>query len=127
MIDEKKLLYDFSTKVHKERFADYKTGGKGIYYLMDDVIRCIEKQPKVGGWILFSKKPPIQGQKVIVCKNGKTFEDLFEFDFPEEWQKEDDVELIGFLYGEITDGFAVLNNEKIYWQPLPQPYKENRS
>ncbi len=81
----------------------------------------MERSEDCGGWILFNEKLPKEGQKVLVYKSGKIFEDLFKFEFPEEWQKEDDAELIGFLYGEVTGGFAVLKNKKVYWQPLPQP------
>lgn len=58
MIDEKRLKYDLMAKTHKERFEDYKTGAKGIYYLSDDINECIDSQPKIGGWIPCSDRLP---------------------------------------------------------------------
>lgn len=58
MIDEKRLKYDLMAKTHKERFEDYKTGAKGIYYLSDDINECIDSQPKIGGWIPCSERLP---------------------------------------------------------------------
>lgn len=78
-----------------------------------------------GGWIDFNNKLPKNEEKVLLSKNGKTLQDLFEFYFPDE--NCEDCDVMGFLEGESSyyDGFTILNGNKdnIKWQPLPEPYR----
>lgn len=76
-------------------------------------------------WVDFNDRLPEDGQKIIISRKGETLGDLFEFSLPDEDCKDDEV--VGFVDGwcGIYDGFAVLkdNENKIAWQPLPEPYR----
>lgn len=119
MIDENKLKYDLMAKTHKERFNDYKTGAKGIYYLSDDINECIDNQPKIGGWIPCSERLPEEERFYIVTykfddeKNYKCHELYYgvaDGENDASWYIDDDCER---LYKPFT---------VIAWQPLPEAY-----
>lgn len=84
-----------------------------------------ENMENGSGWIDFNDKLPSDEQKVLVSKDRKTLNDLFEFYFPDK--DCEDSEVLGFLEGESAsyDGFVILkgNNDGIKWQPLPEPYR----
>ena len=118
MIDEKKLKYEIMASLHKEKFQDYKTGAKGIYYLSDDLYSLIDNQPQIGGWIPCSEPPKYDGSYIVAWlpKGMKSkantphyyavwgFQDgEWDIDVPEEYKKQE-IELMA-------------------WQPLPEPYK----
>lgn len=104
MIDEKKLKYEIMTNLHKERFQDYKTGAKGIYYLSDDLYSLIDNLPKIGGWIPCSERlPDEKGWYLVFAKNQRPF--------------------VAYFKGKTFP----LNNhyhEIVAWMPLPEPYEE---
>lgn len=81
-----------------------------------------------GGWIDFNDKLPNNQQTVLISKNRKTLEDLFEFYFPDK--DCEDNEVLGFLEGKSAsyDGFVILkdNKDDIAWQPLPEPYHQQQ-
>lgn len=114
MIDEKRLIeclkYDMSC---------FEVEGKNIaqlYVSVADMIRMIKGQPKIGDWIPCSERLPEDWQRVIVCSNGKTLEDMFTFS-PSGFffNDEQDLEI------KISKG----NENLIAWRSLPEPYEVN--
>lgn len=104
-----------------ELWQGYVGGVMQTFGFLIDNIKKLDKHYD-SEWISFSKQIPKEEQKVLVCRNGNVLKELFDFEFPEKWQKECSPGLIGFLYGEVTDGITVLENDnKIAWQPLPEP------
>jgi len=110
-IDEKKLKYEIMTNLHKEKFQDYKTGAKGIYYLSDDLYSLIDNLPKIGEWIPCSEKLPEFGaERFLVClQNGGIFMAAFLGEFME-------ISALGMRK-------FYKDNPVIAWQPLPLLFK----
>lgn len=74
MIDEDKLIRDLVANTHKERFKNYKTGSKDIYYLMQDVFDCIDRQTRSDGWI-----PCSDGKNLPEEKINPITDDFYEY------------------------------------------------
>lgn len=133
MIDEKKLIEDIDAEIkcmneEKERYfkaGNFHNGNIIVEQIsaINIIKKIIKNQPEIGRWIPCGERLPEDGQKVIVSKDGKTLDELFEF----ELSKPDcgDDELIGFLSGFYLDDIVILEENKntIAWQPLPDSWK----
>lgn len=85
------------------------------------------------GWIPCSERLPENGQKVLVSINGETLEEIFEFQLPDEEDREcyeEEFQCGDSIIGWFTprDGVVVgiYSGDTIIlaWQPLPEAYHE---
>lgn len=106
MIDENVLKNDLFINVHKERFQNYKTGEKGIYYLQKDVFDCIDRQKKISGWIPCNDRLPDTRNNILICLcNG--------------------YRTVGYYcQGKFFDLGSYPIDDVVAWQPLPDEYHE---
>ena len=118
MIDEKILLK--ALRGFYEREQEYKlvSDEKGIHYepqtgLIDEIIKYVQKMPKVGEWIPCSERLPEKTSSYLVTTIaadafGKPYYVM-------------DVALYNIVYG------WTLNNKKceeiFAWRPLPEPWE----
>lgn len=121
MIDEKKLIED----IKKEQCTLYEDDSQGDCQEYEpvngmyaaNVMRAIERQPKIGEWIPCSDRLPEWGTTTyLVClKNGGIFLAVF---LPNGEFKE----MSSMGTREFCD-----NNPVIAWQLLPEPYHEEKT
>lgn len=111
MIDEKKLIEDLKVQFD----ALYREDGELIYsdhvIIGDDVdaiIKLVNSQPQVGGWIPVSERLPKEYETVI----GVT--DLNYYCIAVYCKQH------GFRSMDVG-----VESDIIAWQPLPEPYKES--
>ena len=122
MIDEKKLLK--ALQGFHEREEEYKSvfDEQGIYYesqtgLIDEIIKYVQKMPKVGEWIPCSERLPEEKEPVLVqwekydrhLNITATYLDAMWLDDAEE------------KVFETING--VPNGKVVAWQPLPEPWE----
>lgn len=76
MIDEKILLRALRGFYEREREYKLVADEKGIHYepqtgLIDEIIKYVQKMPKVGEWIPCSERLPEKSLNLkVICKNG---------------------------------------------------------
>lgn len=109
MIDEKGLLH-WLRDYQFEFFAG--VGCEKEYNFIENLIKGIENEPKVGEWIPCSERLPSAGRKVLLQTKGNQMVVAF-LDKKNKW------------YVDSGDYFCTdLCAEPIAWQPLPESYKE---
>lgn len=118
MIDEKKLIemlrYDISC---------FETDGmkdEEMYIRVDDMMRMIEGQPKVGEWIPVTERLPTREEylkddgRFMLDDGNRRYQGLFDiYDRKFKFSMH-----IRGLYYELIEDKRV-----IAWMPLPEPYK----
>lgn len=162
MIDEKKLLRYLSDWWLSETprgdgtilFINGKPQKTPMMKAIEDFMRVVEEQPKVGEWIPVSERLPDNEQEVeitYVNKHWKTGEPLYftcrafytdgtmnteESDYV--WNETDNWEynekLDAYIIPEgwwervsFAEEFGVIDKPVIAWQPLPEPYEEQNN
>ncbi len=139
MIDEEELKYEIMVNLHKERFQDYRTGAKGIYYLFDDSCSLIDNLPKIGEWISCSDRLPENSKHKgafcpkykVMTKYGETvgwYNPDFESWFVLMWFMTERylTEEIDFERGDVPKIVRAPLDTNIVeaWKPLPDVYHE---
>lgn len=103
MIDEKKLIeclaHDMSCFETKEKKVSQ------LYVRVDDMVRMINGQPKIGGWIPCSERLPEENEEVICCFKSGVVKALVLFNCK--------------FHGKV---YAYEKSDIIAWQPLPEAY-----
>lgn len=110
MIDERSLL-NWLRNYQFENYAE--VGHEKEYNFIENLIKGIENEPKVGEWIPCSKEFPKELSYILVCTD------------------EDEVFLATYL-GTLNDGSHCFDDDDgmmwdgdvVAWMPLPEPYKE---
>lgn len=116
MIDEKKLIdalrYDLSC------FETDNLKDDELYIRVDNMIRMIEGQPKVGEWIPTSERLPEQSIEVFDGRHSSE---------PVIVTIKNDEGVYSSADSLLEDRWAckMQKDEVIAWQPLPEPYKED--
>ena len=105
MIDEKKLIECLAHDMSCFETDDKKISQ--LYVRVDDMVRMINGQPKIGGWIPCSERlPEEKGWYLVYAKNQRPF--------------------VAYFKGKTFP----LNNhyhEIVAWMPLPEPYEEKEN
>lgn len=115
MIDEKKLIECLAYDMSCFETEDKKVSQ--LYVRVDDMVRMINGQPKIGGWILCSERMPDKGVMnpitndyaeylCTVCVDGFRTVRLIKFDKDGCWVN----------HGMNFDKYVTA------WQPLPEAY-----
>ena len=106
MIDEKKLIECLAYDMSCFETEDKKVSQ--LYVRVDDMVRMINGQPKIGGWIPCSERLPEIEQTVLLS--------LRSLDVSVGFRANTD----GYFYTE-GEGYVLYENV-LAWQPLPEPY-----
>ena len=124
MIDEKKLLK--ALQGFHEREEEYKSvfDEQGIYYepqtgLIDEIIKYVQKMPKVAEWIPCSERLPEEGGIYIVDDRAFNSPWIHTAGFEvssQAWCENHGV-YYDDKYGRYEDGRITA------WQPLPEPWE----
>lgn len=108
MIDEKKLIMYLSDWQLSEAYD----GNEKVYNTIEQCIKGVEEQPKVGEWIPIGQYP---SEPSLLCfEDGDILVGFYDYDY-DEWtlkSRNDEYDLV------LQDG-----EEPIAYMPLPQPYK----
>lgn len=134
MIDEKKLLK--ALQGFHEREEEYKSvfDEQGIYYepqtgLIDEIIKYVQKMPKVGEWIPVSERLPEEEAKEFIKEHlngiGYLYPCLLTYRSPNT----EKINVVRFYYDLYQNWFVNLREEPcekdrcLAWQPLPEPWE----
>lgn len=112
MINERHLL-NWLRNYQFENYAEI--GHEKEYDFIENLIRGIKNEPKVGEWILCSDRLPEEDETVLITT--KAMDKVYCGTYTKRY---------GFSMREgfICDyGFMWLNTA-LAWMPLPEPYKE---
>ncbi len=107
MIDEKKLI---------DRFRKLRGIDSLANMFINDVIKEIEKQSKIGEWIPCSERLPEE-------KINPVTSDFYEYQVTFRSEDVTDVRHYKFGRGHWWNGPGTVDKYVIAWQPLPEPYK----
>lgn len=148
MIDEKKLI-----QCLKHDISCFEAEGKKVselYLRVDDMLRMIKGQPKIGGWIPCSERMPESEKDVeitYVSKQWKTGEPLyfiarafyedgtmttetssFNWDDTDHWEydEEKDYHVIPegwFESVSFAEEFGAVDMPVIAWREIAEPYR----
>ena len=148
MIDEKKLI-----QCLKHDISCFETEGKKVselYLRVDDMIRMIKGQPKIGRWILCRERKPESEKDVeitYVSKHLETGEPLcftarafyedgtintedssFSWEDTDNWEYDEEKD--GYVIPEgwfesisFAEEFGVVDMPVIAWREIAEPYK----
>lgn len=106
MIDEKKLIEKLEKQCPNAKMGKLNGIPEIVKGAVDDCIKIVKRQPKVGEWIPCSERLPKQGEQVIctlVSARGHRFVTQEQF-FP----------------NLLKEPFPM-----VAWMPLPEPYRED--
>lgn len=147
MIDEKKLLECLAHDMSCFETEDKKLSR--LYVRVDDMVRMIKGQPKIGEWIPCSERMPEAEKEVEITYFVTTYRNVYYYTtraFYEDgyrktetsaytWNEQDP----GWGYDEETDSYFIpegwyeaasftkectlLFRPVIAWRPLPEPYR----
>ena len=106
MIDETKLIECLAYDMSCFETEDKKVSQ--LYVRVDDMVRMINGQPKIGAWIPCSERLPEESGFYMVTKKiketGKRFTGKSRFDIEKGWN-----DSLNFV-------------DIVAWQPLPEEY-----
>ena len=103
MIDETKLIECLAYDMSCFETEDKKVSQ--LYVRVDDMVRMINGQPKISGWIPCSERLPEENEEVICCFKSGVVKALVLFNCK--------------FHGKV---YAYEKSDIIAWQPLPEEY-----
>lgn len=129
MIDERKLL-NWLLNYQFENYAE--VGHEREYIFIENLIKGIENEPKVGEWIPCSERLPEDCDNrfyMCIVENHEEdppmfcqYEEGYGFGF---WNDIYDERTLGFVDSEFKTNEELGYEKVVAWMPLPKPYKEN--
>lgn len=109
MIDERKLILHLNDWMLQESFLRHM---KNPADTIDECIKAVEEQPKIGGWIPCSERLPEEDKDVLIYTPYDGIDIAYISD--ENWR-----------YSRGDDFIETVEKANVLaWQPLPEAYHE---